>query len=67
MPTTTVSLSSLPLNRRQLLQQMQQMNFGRFERLVISDGQPVLDPPPAKVLEIKIGGDNGPRPEMAAQ
>ncbi|MGE0769298.1 MAG: hypothetical protein AB7L90_22880 [Hyphomicrobiaceae bacterium] len=66
MVPTNASLLSLPPSRRGLLQQMQHLNFGRFEGLVIRDGQPVLEPPPTKVLEIKIGGENGPRPEIAA-
>ena len=28
-------------------------------------GQPVMDPPPRIIREIKFGGDNGPRPEAA--
>ena len=42
---------------------MQEINFGRIERLGIKDGEPVFDPPPKIVREVKFGGDNGPRPE----
>lgn len=66
MVPTNVFLSSLPPDRRGLLQLMQHMNFGRVERLLVRDGQPVLDPPPRQFLEIKIGGENGPRPEIVA-
>jgi hypothetical protein len=44
---------------------MQQINFGRIESMVIKDGQPVLDPPPRIIREIKFGGENGPRLEAA--
>ena len=55
--------SSLPASRQRLVELMQHVNFGRIERLVINDSQPVLDPPPRMVREIKFGGENGPRPE----
>lgn len=43
---------------------MQQVNFGRIEGLVVRDRQPVLEPPPTIVREVKFGGENGPRPEL---
>lgn len=45
---------------------MQRINFGRIENLTIRDGDPVLDPMPHLVREVKFGGDNGPRPERAS-
>jgi hypothetical protein len=44
---------------------MQRINFGRIFDLEVRDGQPVMDPLPRVVREIKFGGDNGPRPEAA--
>lgn len=32
---------------------MQEINFGRIERLIIRDGQPVLDPAPRIIRDIK--------------
>ena len=61
--TLGVALSSLPPNRRDLLHEMQRMNFGRFEGLVVRDCQPVINPRPTTIREHKFGGDNGPRPE----
>lgn len=58
--------SALPDPRRHLLELMQNVNFGRIENLPVRGGQPVLDPPPRIVREIKIGGDNGPRAELGA-
>jgi hypothetical protein len=55
--------SELPEGSRRLVELMQQLNFGRIENLSVRDGQPLLEPPPRVVREIKIGGDNGPRPE----
>lgn len=31
--------------------------------LVIRQGEPVLDPPPKVVRDVKFGAENGPRPE----
>jgi len=44
---------------------MQELNFGQVRNLVIRDGEPVFDPPPRVVREVKFGGENGPRPEVA--
>jgi hypothetical protein len=55
--------SSVPLPQQQLVELMQRINFGRIEGLVIGDGRPVLDPPPQITREIKLSGENGPRPE----
>jgi len=53
--------------RERLVEVMQGLNFGRLEELVIRDGEPVLDPPPCVVREIKFGGENGPRPEIGKE
>ena len=34
---------------------MQQVNFGRLEKLVIADRHPVFNPPPRTIREIKFG------------
>ena len=61
----TPTASSLPPARRRLVRLMQALTFGRIEGLAISHGDPVLDPPPRVVREVKFGGENGPRPEAA--
>lgn len=61
---TSSNKASLPPARRRLLEVLQQINFGRLESLVIRNGQPILDPMPRKVLEIKFDSENGPRPEL---
>jgi hypothetical protein len=55
--------SGLSEGRRRLLELMQALNFGRIEGLPVRGGEPVLEPPPRAVREIKLGGENGPRPE----
>lgn len=52
--------------RKRLVELMQHINFGRVERLVVADGQPVLEPSPRIIREIKFGGENGPRPEVVS-
>lgn len=56
--------SQLPVRRRWLLELMQRTGFGRIEALVVRSGEPVLDPPPRVVREVKFGGQNGPRQEL---
>jgi hypothetical protein len=62
---TPSSKSSLSPARQRLVELMQDLNFGHIERLEILDSQPVFDPPPRVVREIKFGARNGPRPEAA--
>jgi hypothetical protein len=61
-----VSKATLSPARRRLVELLQQLNFGRVEGLSVLDGDPVFDPPPRLVREVKFGGENGPRPEAAA-
>ena len=58
--------SSLSPERQRLIRDMQRINFGRIDGLVIRDREPVLDPGPRKQVEIKFGGANGPRSELGA-
>lgn len=53
--------------RKCLVVLMQHINFGRLEGVRICDAEPVFDPQPEIVREIKFGGDNGPRPELIAE
>jgi hypothetical protein len=58
--------ASLTPARRRLLELFQQINFGRVEALLLLNGDPILDPLPRMVQEIKFGSENGPRPELNA-
>lgn len=58
-----ISKASLSAGRRRLVEMMQQLNFGRIEDLEIRSGEPLFNPAPRVVQDIKIGGENGPRPE----
>jgi len=56
---------SLSAPRRRLLELMQQYSFCRIENLHVRGGEPVFDPAPRVTQDIRLGGDNGPRPELA--
>ena len=61
------SKHQLSVPKQQLIELMQLLNFGRIEELPIRNGQPILSPPPRMVRDIKLGGDNAPRPELNAR
>jgi hypothetical protein len=44
---------------------MQWVGFGRIEDLRIEQGEPCFSPAPKVIREIKMGAENGPRPELA--
>lgn len=55
--------SQLSPQRRRLVELMQQINFGRIDRLEIHRGQPMLESPMTIIREYKFGGENGTRSE----
>jgi hypothetical protein len=63
---TDLAKAALSVPRQRLVELMQTINFGRIEDLAVRGGNPVFDPPPRIVREVKFGGENGPRPEQAA-
>jgi hypothetical protein len=59
--------SSLSNSHRRLVELMQRLNFGRIEELIVRGGEPVFDPAPKVIQKVKIGGENGPRPELSSE
>ena len=57
------SKRDLTPNQARLLEMMQQKNFCRIENLHIRAGEPLFDPHPRVIREVKLGGENGSRPE----
>lgn len=61
LPASRYGVSSnmqrIPLSksRRQLLKLMQRIKFGKIEGLIIHNGDPVLEPAPKVIREIKLG------------
>ena len=45
---------------------MQDINFGEFRKITVRNGEPVLDPEPTRIREVKFGGDNSPLAERHA-
>jgi hypothetical protein len=64
MVQSAATKRSLSPARRQLIEWMQNLNFGRVEGLQVREGEPVVECPPRMVREIKFGGEFGPRPEV---
>ena len=56
---------SLTPAQARLLSLMQEMNFGRIEGLVVVNGDPVFDPAPRIVRQVKFCSENGPRREKS--
>ena len=65
--TELTTKSSLSDSHRRLVELMQRLNFGRIQNLVVRDGEPVFDPAPKVIQKVKIGGENGPRPELSCE
>lgn len=56
---------SLSPARRRLVELMQELNFGRIERLRVHDGEPVLEPAPNILRDVVFGKTNAPNPARA--
>ena len=59
--------SSISESQRHLIELMQRLNFGRIENLVVRGSEPVFEPAPKVIQKVKIGGENGPRPELSRE
>lgn len=58
-----VTKSDLSQAQQQLVELLQNLNFGRVENLRIRAGQPCFVTPPRVTEKRKLGGEHGPRPE----
>jgi hypothetical protein len=59
-----VSKSDLSPERRQLVETMQQINYGRILNLVVRAGEPTFTPSTRIERQFKFGGDCQPRTEV---
>jgi hypothetical protein len=56
---------SLSAPQQRLLETLQKTNYGRIEGLFVRNGQPIFDPPPRVVKDVKLGSaDSGARSEL---
>lgn len=53
--STIAVKSDLSAPRRRMVELMQELGFGRIETLLVRAGDPVLNPPPRVVREVKLG------------
>jgi hypothetical protein len=61
-PTGATRKNVLSPARQHLIALLNDVQFGRIQALVIRDGEPVFDPPPAIVRTLKLGGAGNPHP-----
>ena len=59
MPNVITKATLTPARKR-LVELMQEVNYGRIERLQIRDSEPVFDPPPTVLRLFLFGKENGP-------
>lgn len=64
MPISTKSQLSRP--RADFIELMQCIGFGKIEHLTIRNCEPVLDPPPRIIRDVKFGAEDRFRPESFA-
>ncbi len=62
-----VAKAHLTAGQKCLVEWMQRMYYGRIEGLLVRGGQPICDPPPRVVREVKLGGERGPHPMHGRQ
>ena len=62
-----VTAEALGPDNRHLVAMMQSVNFGRIESLCVRGGKLIMSPPPRVIRDVKIGGENGKRPEAGLQ
>lgn len=58
-----LKLSDLPASRQRLVRLCQWINYGQLVGLVIYERQPVFDPEPAVLIDVKLDGDGMARAE----
>jgi hypothetical protein len=58
-------LSDLSYARQALVRLCETINFGSIENLEVRNSEPVFDPAPVMLRDLKLDSDEGPRPELA--
>ena len=58
--STVVTKAALTPARQRLIEVMQEVRYGRIERLEVRDWEPVFKPPPRVVRQIVFGKENEP-------
>ena len=63
MTAKPLRFSQLSASRQALVRLCQDINFGQIQGLHVRDFDPVWDPAPTVLSEIKLDTEDGPRPE----
>lgn len=58
-------LSELSSARQALVRLCQTINWGSIENLTVEHSEPIFDPSPLILTDLKLDSDEGPRPELA--
>jgi hypothetical protein len=61
----TSRFSQLSASRQALVRLCQALNHGIIENLSVENSEPVCDPPPVTLKDVKLDSDEAPRPELA--
>ena len=63
MTAKTLRFSQLSASRQALVRLCQDVNFGQIQGLHVRNSDPVWDPTPTVLLEVRLDIEEGPRPE----
>lgn len=63
--STVLRFSQLSTSRQALIRVCQAINHGSIEDLEVRHSEPVFDPWPVTLRDVKLDSDEGPRPELA--
>ena len=61
---TNRSLTALSAARRKLAQAIRRLHYGQILGLTLRNGEPIFDPAPQIVHDIKLASDSVPRPAL---
>ncbi len=60
---TNMHLRQLTAPRQTLVRLFQSINYGQVEDLEVRSGEPVFSPAPRVLIDVRLTGDEAPRPE----
>ena len=64
MTPKALRLSQLSVSRQALVRLCQSANYAQIEQLQVKESEPVFDPAPVVLLDLKLDSDELPRPEL---
>ena len=67
LPARGLRFSQLSVPRRALVRLCQTIDHGCIENLEVKNSEPIFDPLPVMLKDVKLDSDEGPRPELALE